>query len=812
MRPLRLDVVGFAAFRKQTTLDFADADFFALVGPTGAGKSTVLDAICFALYGKVPRWNGTGVRDALAPSTGEARVRLVFAAGGKRYVATRVVRRNSKGDVSTFSAGLERIPDSVDVSRIDEVDAAKLGQVLAGSPSEMSARVEQVIGLPYDQFTKCVVLPQGAFAEFLRAKNAERQKILENLLGLDVYKKIGKEAGQRAIAAKGGLEQLDRQLAELGAVGEDEIAAASAHIERMRRLESRLKERVPQLREARTAVDGARDGLSKVEEHLAMLRAVSPPVDLDATTGAVVEAETALTAAKTVRDAAEAAEEKLRASLGESDPARFQALLAAYDEHEKKTGRIENGRTKVAAMRTEADAARTAAEAADKAAAHAESALETARTTDVAATLRPHLVAGEPCPVCDQDVAALPAPLPTEALELAAKAHEAARREQSAAGKRLTAAETQLQNGTALLDELVAEHAAAGERLAGAPSRAEAAEAIAEAERQRLALAEAGREVTAARERFRKADARVTMVKERVSKEWLTFDTARDRLARLGPPPADRRDLKASWEDLAAWVGERLAEALNLHGDAKAEVAEARANAAAIDDELLALLAEADRPVPSSADGSDYLTEAARALSQAEHDYKHLVTRREQAGQLRLDRDEKRAEAAVAEQLAKHLNARNFLAWLTHAALEILLDDATAILRDLSDGQYDLEYDNDQFHVVDHHDAGQRRPAYTLSGGETFAASLALALALSRQLAGMSAGTAHLESIMLDEGFGTLDASTLDTVATTLEALAVKGDRMVGVVTHVPALADRIPVRFEVTKDAIGAKVEKVVA
>ncbi|HEY1175186.1 MAG TPA: AAA family ATPase, partial [Phytomonospora sp.] len=358
MRPLRLDVVGFAAFRKQTTLDFSDADFFALVGPTGAGKSTVLDAICFALYGKVPRWNGTGVRDALAPSTGEARVRLVFAAGGKRYVATRVVRRNSKGDVSTFSAGLERIPDGVDVSRIDEVDAAKLGQVLAGSPSEMSARVEQVIGLPYDQFTKCVVLPQGAFAEFLRAKNAERQKILENLLGLDVYKRIGKEAGQRAIAAKGGLEQLDRQLAELGAVGEEEIAAASDDIERTRRLESRLKERVPELREARAAVDGARTGLTVVEEHLAMLRAVSPPVDLEATTGAVVEAEAALDEAKAVRDAAEAAEEKLRASLGESDPAKYLALIAAYDEHGAKTARIDNGRTKVTEMKAEADAAK----------------------------------------------------------------------------------------------------------------------------------------------------------------------------------------------------------------------------------------------------------------------------------------------------------------------------------------------------------------------------------------------------------------------------------------------------------------------
>jgi exonuclease SbcC len=88
----------------------------------------------------------------------------------------------------------------------------------------------------------------------------------------------------------------------------------------------------------------------------------------------------------------------------------------------------------------------------------------------------------------------------------------------------------------------------------------------------------------------------------------------------------------------------------------------------------------------------------------------------------------------------------------------------------------------------------------TLSGGETFQASLALALALSSQLGTFGAG-ASLESILLDEGFGTLDGSTLDVVAGTLENLA-GSDRMVGVVTHVPALAERIPVRFNVQRDS----------
>jgi exonuclease SbcC len=137
------------------------------------------------------------------------------------------------------------------------------------------------------------------------------------------------------------------------------------------------------------------------------------------------------------------------------------------------------------------------------------------------------------------------------------------------------------------------------------------------------------------------------------------------------------------------------------------------------------------------------------------------------------------------------------------------VDGGSRILRELSGGQYELVHDKGEFFVVDLHDAALRRPVRTLSGGETFQASLALALALSEQLSGMSTGAVSLESIVLDEGFGTLDASTLDSVAATLENLAARGDRMVGVVTHVTPLAERIPVRFEVHKDARTARVER---
>ena len=89
-----------------------------------------------------------------------------------------------------------------------------------------------------------------------------------------------------------------------------------------------------------------------------------------------------------------------------------------------------------------------------------------------------------------------------------------------------------------------------------------------------------------------------------------------------------------------------------------------------------------------------------------------------------------------------------------------------------------------------------------LSGGETSQASLALALARSSQMSTLAAaGAARLDSIFLDEGFGTLDPETLEVVAATLETLA-QGQRMVGVITHVAALAERVPVRFVVSRNA----------
>src|SRR5439155_16234552 len=112
MRPVLLEMAGFGSFREPTTVDFTGAEYFAFVGPTGAGKSTVIDALTFALYGSVPRWdNARTVALALAPTVNRGTVRYVFDVADQRYVVARELRRAAAGTVSVRGARLQRLRD-----------------------------------------------------------------------------------------------------------------------------------------------------------------------------------------------------------------------------------------------------------------------------------------------------------------------------------------------------------------------------------------------------------------------------------------------------------------------------------------------------------------------------------------------------------------------------------------------------------------------------------------------------------------------------------------------------------------------------
>jgi exonuclease SbcC len=279
-------------------------------------------------------------------------------------------------------------------------------------------------------------------------------------------------------------------------------------------------------------------------------------------------------------------------------------------------------------------------------------------------------------------------------------------------------------------------------------------------------------------------------------------------VAALAPPPVEGETLGGSWRRLLDWAA-ATANALRAeHDELTATVEEATAAAASAEAEARAVCV--GLLGPSRVDVSALRDALVAEVATNAADVVAFDRAREQLA-ARLARVERLdAERAVADQLGHLLRADGFEAWLMEAALGELVDAAGERLRELSSGQFGLELVGREVMVRDHANADELRGARTLSGGETFLASLSLALALADATSDLAAeGAPKLESIFLDEGFGTLDPATLDVVASAIEELGAAG-RMVAVVTHIRDLAERMPVRLEVTKVGASSAVERI--
>ncbi|KAF0197609.1 MAG: exonuclease SbcC [Bacillota bacterium] len=178
MRPLRLVVSGLNSFKEEQTVDFTylcDGNVFGIFGPTGSGKSTLIDAITLALYGRVERAPGK-VQGIVNKGTDSASVMFEFELGGVENKAYRVERK--------YVVKEDNI--SCRLARISEI-TAEGSIVLADKVTQVDAKVEEILGLTVDDFTRAVVLPQGKFAEFLSLKGTERREMLERIFNLGEY-------------------------------------------------------------------------------------------------------------------------------------------------------------------------------------------------------------------------------------------------------------------------------------------------------------------------------------------------------------------------------------------------------------------------------------------------------------------------------------------------------------------------------------------------------------------------------------------------------------------------------------------------
>ena len=792
MRPVALEISGFGTFREPTAVNFHDSNYFVLVGPTGSGKSTIIDAICFALYGSVPRYeNENLVAPVISQGGLEARVRLDFAIGPDVYTAVRVMRRSGKG-ATTKETRLELG-----------------GEVLAGTADELTDEVKRLVGLSFSQFTKCVVLPQGEFARFLHDKPANRQDLLVRLLNLDIYERMRYAAGQRASDMKGKIAVIDERLAhDFIDATDDALKAAKARAKRVDALRTRVADATPTLKKLEEQLI---DSTKKIEDNdrwLGIIDNLEIPGEVtelsDAVKAATAEIKIATKAVDAARKAVETAT-KARAALPDRDP-----LLKAADAHdriaalEKTLSGALKSQKAAAATRSKAAAALKVAE--DK---HA-SALESLRAIEIehdAHRIARGLKKGDPCPVCAQIVTSVPKrPAP--------RAVAAAEKTVAQAGKVADEARTQTElaiqeltrwSNTVELNEN--EMTTLQGLVKGYPKRADL-----DAKLDAIATADAvlDKARDAERTAYDLLGEKQKLADEAVAEEAearADFAAARDLLVPLGAPAAAAKDLASDWKALIAWAGKQRPELEKGKTEAQKISTTATEARAALVDELAASCVECEIDL----EGRELLDAVSAAQAQAQAEATRIQKAIADAAKLRVELTTLQREHDLANGLANHLSARGFEKWLVNEAVRRLVVGASEILSELSVGQYALTIDDSgNFLVTDHHNADEQRSARTLSGGETFLASFSLALALSDQLAELATkGAARLDAIFLDEGFGTLDPETLDTVAATVENLAARG-RMVGVVTHVRELAERVPVQFRVKKDPRGSTIEKV--
>lgn len=344
MTPLELTLEGFTVYRQNTVIDFSGTDttLFAVTGPTGAGKSTLLDAITYVLYGKTARLGARGLGGLISPGAESLFAQLTFRTARGVYRATRVAQRRG-GSVGT-EVRLEEADESIAGGWRQLSDSERV--------KEANQALEDIVGLDYEGFTRAVLLPQGAFDEFLRGDATLRRQLLSSLLGLDKVESIQRLASTRASELKGEAEArrtllsteyqdlAPEALKQMASEVETLAAAVDADGRAARELEERLGRwrESARLFEERARLQERRERLRTAAERVTEVRAraeaaqraagVTPYAQqVDQAKGRVARAEAAAKARAQELDAATRSLEQARAAA-EATTAAGEATVA----------------------------------------------------------------------------------------------------------------------------------------------------------------------------------------------------------------------------------------------------------------------------------------------------------------------------------------------------------------------------------------------------------------------------------------------------------------------------------------------------
>ena len=921
MRPLTLTMSAFGPYAGEITVDMAAlgrSGLYLITGDTGAGKTTIFDAITFALYGEASgqeRRSGM-LRSQYADASVETYVELRFALGGQEYTVRRSPeyerpKRRGEGTIKNRPQAQLTYPG---------------GRVI-DSYRGVTGEIEELIGLTREQFAQIGMIAQGDFRQILIADTDRRREIFRRIFHTERYETLQRRLSEEALRLRREAEEAERALLqdasqlcapeelapELDALLEEgkftrlpeAMAIARRGLTLDREAKTALDARIAQAQSAQAKLSeriGRAETLARTRQELLAAKeqekemipraadlaradeqaqALLPQADaLAARIGALEERRAQLGQAEALARQAESAEAAAIASQAEAQRAQAErdelharieqarALVAGSGELEaqraqaqasllrltERAQRMEKliaeiqrlGECRAQLTRASALAQGAIQEKERRQAAYASG--EAAFFGAQAGLMAQRLVPGAPCPVCGAVSHLAPAKLREGSVseaELTALREARVRAEEQAAARtgELAGAQSAMQAQESRAKELAVEllgvwqedsarvHALREREAALADAQAQ--RALEEKLAQRLERLAGTRRLIPQKEAEERAlDARILekaneSAGQRAQAEekrrqaqairaQLPYESAAqadaeqkhltdERTALLSRVERARRDAQQAAQALASVRARRESLAEQLNGAQETEDVQALREEWARGAEVTARLAQEERQVIARIEQNE------RTLARMDA---RLAASQEGVARSRM-------MSTLSDTANGRLGGRDKVTLETYVQMmyfDRVLLRANERLRRMTDGQYELrrreQADNQRsqtgldMEVIDHN-GGAARDVRTLSGGESFMASLALALGLSDEIQS-AAGGVKLDTLFVDEGFGSLDARSLSQAVAMLASLT-QGNRLVGVISHVEELGRRIDRKILVTKDRAGGSSARIV-
>jgi exonuclease SbcC len=839
---------------EQADINFEEAPLkgeaiFLITGPTGAGKSTILDAICLALYGCTPRLLNGHSRErvllngeefsvenpasSLRRGTGEGFAEVDFiGVDGELYRACWSIARahgKSSGKIQQPKHTLLKIKGLIE---------------FGGGLKEIQEAIQQRVGLSFEQFVRTVLLAQNQFAKFLFADRNEKAGILEMLTGSHIYSEISQKIHAKTKQASDEVEQLNRMITQIVLLNEEDKDAINQQITDFTTEEKRLQQELEKWRAQKTELD-KRKALTAELTACVEREKQAEAAQLKAQSTILLLSK--LERIQPIMPTVGLWQERLKAvKQNEENLCRmnqkFGLYLAQFKEMEAKmrtylckhlpeeqannaasltilydllVAHLQNIITQLPDLQQQYVNAKKEADIAE----------DLYQKTSLAANksakeLRAQLAEQQPCPVCGS----LEHPYRTQSETLIKQTLEPLKTAYIEKKQAIEKLEIQIRQGSeakneqqtvAQLWEKCSRCHNYIEELQMAHQWPTVAAVPSPHSTSAQSLRDLPEQLSAFRGQFEllsrqsETDKKVCAQQGKMVEEWLSAQNlteAQDAFTKefLLTAFREKQDLEALRRQVKQ-VQEACKEAQSLR---QAKMQELAAHKAAI-------------PEIAEMDSAQVQQQIATAEQQQKKCIEEATRRREQ-----LDSDKKQAEQKAewtSQYIEKEQHAQNwkqlnnllgsdngqkFRNIAQSYTLSLLLQLANQHLQTLSD-RYSLECDENSLSikVIDKLMGNEERTVHTLSGGESFLVSLSLALALSS----LSSQNIQIETLFIDEGFGTLDAENLRITMDALEQLRHKG-RKVGIISHVPELKERIPAQIQIDKMGFGKSLVRVVS